>query len=449
MIDIAFYAGAALIGLVACLIPVEDKVATSKLGYDLDGLEGNDGLMLSKGTKLKSNACYEHIGIIGPTGAGKTTSMIIPNLLNPDLINCSIVVSDPKGELYEKTSVFQKSHGREPILFEPLAGDKICYNPLAECKDITEVRSLAECILTNGALALEIASGKKSGGMEWIQMSVPLLTASMLYCRDKGEPYNNIVSAFNLIVNASSPIELDILFSQAKEDVQKQFKIFNASLESPKTMSCIKVTLLSNMQLFTDPKIMKSTRKTDFTAKHLREKPTVLYVSYPERESNYLSPFSSIFYSQLINKTMDYYTDESLPIFFLWDEFANIGQLQGFAQNIATARSRKLSFVICLQSLTQLKQLYGDDNALSILNNLKTKVVYPAIADIYSLNYFSDLCGWKEIKVNNKPERKKLLEPDEIRRLGKEDVLVIAHNKYPVIDGQEIYYKSKRYTKYL
>jgi type IV secretion system protein VirD4 len=42
--------------------------------------------------------------------------------------------------------------------------------------------------------------------------------------------------------------------------------------------------------------------------------------------------------------------------------------------------------------------------------------------------------------------KRKLLDHDEVRRLGDDKILIIAHNKQPVIDDQNIYYKNYEYT---
>jgi type IV secretion system protein VirD4 len=378
------------------------KLATSKMGNCKDkyltGLTGDDGIILTKNIQLNEKACYEHIGVIGPTGSGKTTSIFFPNLLSNNL-HGSVVVMDPKGELYRKTAKYQKSIGRETLLFAPLEPDiSLKYNPLEQCKDAEEVMELGQNLLMNGALALEIKTGKAAGGMEWIQMATPLFVAALLYCRDLGRPFNTIDNALQLVINNDAD-ELDRIFRDAHAEAKTQYRIFKTCIESPRTMSSIKITLTTNLELFTDSKLSKSISRSDFSPEQLRGKPTCLYIMYPERKANYLSPFTACFFSQFIDRVIDSYKDDSLPVYFLWDEFANCGQLSNFSQNIATVRSRKMSFLICLQSITQLSQLYGRDNSLSILNNLKTKVILPGLTDSATVNFVSELCGYTEVNT--------------------------------------------------
>ncbi|MBU5486448.1 type IV secretory system conjugative DNA transfer family protein [Clostridium sp. MSJ-11] len=419
-----------------------NKLGTAEIGKDLGKYKGTDGIILSKNHTLSQKASQEHICIIAPSGEGKTTSLFIPNLLNENLKG-SIIVPDPKGELYELTHKFQSKY-RKVILYKPLESG-IGYNPLKNCRTDREVMQLAQNLLINGALTLEIQTGKQASGIEWLQMGQSLLTAALLYVKDK--PLASISTALRLIISTSVE-QLDEIFSTSKPNVVEQYNIFKSCLESPKTMSSIKITLGSNLQLFTDN---LNIRTNDFTPEDLRKEPTILYISYPENKSAYLSPLMACIYSQLIDRLIDTYAKDSFPVWLLFDEFANIGQLSNFTQNIATARSRKMPFMLCLQSITQLQQLYGEKNALSILNNCKTKVVLPSLTDTETLDYLSKLCGEEEIKITQEDSKiktkKSLFTPDEIRRIVDEKLLILAGNKSPIIDTQNIYYKQQKYLE--
>lgn len=439
----------------------------------LTGLTGKDGFIISKNIQLSEKACYEHILVVGPTGAGKSTTLFFPTLLSNVLPqNSSIIICDPKGELYKKTAWYQRQLGREPILFAPLDPQhSLKYNPLEQCRDVTEVRELAQSLLMNGSLAVEIATGRKSNDVVWINMAQPLWTALLLYCKEKGRPMNTISEAFKLLINHDEE-ELDAILSNASEDVQMQYKIFQSAQGAQAAIGSIKITLTTNIQVMTDPYLIETTRNSEFNPEILRHKPTALYIMYPEAKANYVSPFMACFYSQLINRIIEEFEEDNpkyLPVFVLFDEFCNIGMLNNFSQNIATIRSRKISCTICLQSITQLYQLYGKANALSILNNSKVKLIMPGLSDLESLNYASSLCGFKKETIASYSEsssishgrestnssssswsysvqRVKRYEPDEIRTLPDKTTLIIAHNKKPLEDAQNIYYEQKKYT---
>lgn len=439
-----------------------DKVGTSELGTisDLEGLIGDDGLVLSRTIRLNLKTCFEGVNILGPTGSGKTSTMFFPNLLENNLPPSSLVVSDPKGELYNLTAWYQKNVcGREPILFSPLQPENSYkYNLLENCSDPTEVMQLGSNLLLNGSLAAEIATGKKSGGVEWIEMATPLFTASLLYCWEQGRPLNTIEIAFKLILDNDSD-DIELLFNSGSEDVRNQYSIFKAVAGANNTIAGIKITMATNLKLFTDKKLNETLMYGEFRPEDLRKKPICLYVMYPERKATYLSPFTSCFFSQLMDKTIDFYTESSLPVIYFWDEFANLGQLANMSVNAATVRSRKIGLVVCLQSITQLMQIYGNYNSKAILNNLKTKIILPGLSDPETLSYISELSGTTEINTISMSEsdkktsksyskaRKRLLDTDEVRRLKGDQLLLIMHNRQPIISSQNHYYTQDKYTK--
>ncbi len=437
-----------------------DKQANAEIKgiKELKNFIGNDGLKVSKAFQLKEKMDFEGCCIIAPTGAGKTTGYFYPNLLS-NKIKGSVVVIDPKGELYRDTANYQeKVCGRRVIRFSPLEpGISERYNLLEQCNDTTEVCQLASTLLLNGALSVELMSGKKTGGVEWIQMAEPLLAAALLYVRDLGKPYNTIENAFELVISLK-PKELKALLGKCEnKDVVTQFRIFQCAGGSERTIGSIKVTLATNMKLFTDKNINTVGSYTTFNAKQFRKEPTILYLTFPERKSIYLAPFVAPFFTQFIDKLLESYTRNSLPVHFLMDEFANIGMINNMSVHAATVRSRKISLSICLQSITQLQQVYGKDNAQAILNNLKTKIILPSLNDLDTLNYISNLCGNTEIKTKSKSinkdnttisystSTKKLLNIDEIRCLEDNKILILMHNRQPVVDNQDVYYKNKEY----
>lgn len=420
------------------------KLGTARVGKSLGKYEGKNGIVLSKNHQLDEKYCFENIGVIAPPGEHKTTSLIITNLLN-ETLKGSLFIPDPKGELFLKTSKFQSKY-RKVIKYEPM-GKGPGYNPLVNCRNDMEVMQLAQNLLINGALTLEIQTGKQASGVEWLQMSQSLLAAALLFVKTKS--FNNIPAALKILMSTDAE-ELDILFSNAADNVKTQYNIFKSCLESPKTMGSIKITCGSSLSLFTDESL--NIINNDFTPEDLRKEPIALYVSYPENKSAYLSPLMACIYSQIIDRLIDTYEEEkSFPIYCIFDEFTNIGQISNMVQNISTARFRKMCFLLCFQSFTQLEQLYGAKNALSILNCCKTLVILPALKDIRTSEYVSKICGETEITIKQEKKRlktkKMLFTADEVRRLDDGKVLLIVGNKNPIIDEQNVYFKQEKYLK--
>jgi type IV secretion system protein VirD4 len=350
-------------------------------------------------------------------------------------------VPDPKGELFKLTASYQKSIGRKVIQYKPLEKKKQ-YNPLKECRSELEVKQLSQNLLINGALAFEINTGKKAQGIEWLLMASNLLNAALLYMY----PTGTIKEAVRLILTKDN-LELEDLFMASKSSVIEQYLSFKTSLESPKTAASIKSTMVSYLQVFLDDLAID---KSDFNFKRFREKETIVYITYPENKSIYLSPLMACIYSQVVDHLIDDYEEDSLPVWILADEFCNLGQWNNFNINMATAGSRKVNFVLCLQSIIQLKQIYGD-NYLSILNNCNNKIILPGISELETLRWIMELCGVTQINVQEEKREykttKKLFEMSEVRRIGTGKLMILISNRQPIIDNQNIYYKQNKYLE--
>lgn len=420
--------------------------------------KGNDGLILSKNIQLKEKFDYEGVSVFGSTGSGKTSKLFFTNLLINN-IRGSIVVTDPKGELFEKTSKYQQDICKRKVykidFSNPSYSDK--YNLLENCNDTQEVLQLASSLLVNGSLALELQTGKKSGGIEWVQMAEPLLASALLYTKELKYPYNNVEFAFQLILTLNTD-QLLLLFQNSKNiEAMTQFNIFMQVAGADRTEGSIKITLATNMKAFTDKKINQINSKTTLDINQFRKQESILYINYPERKSSYYSPYVAPFFNSIIDRLLDSHTSNSLSIHMMFDEFGNIGMLNNMSSNLATSRSREISFMICLQSISQLNQIYGQYNTKSILNNLKSKILLPGASDLDTINYISSLCGNIEINTQSKSKsdnkesinysktKRKMFEDGELRTLNDNDALIVLSNKQPILDEVEMYFEHDRY----
>lgn len=437
----------------------KEKLANNELKdfKELKSLLGENGLNISKNIRLNDKYSYEGICLIGTTGSYKTSTLFMNNLLENKLRG-SFVITDPKGELFEKTSYYQKVTCKRKIYKIDLINSDYSekYNLLEGCKNTEEVLQLASSLLINGALSIELISGKKAGGIEWLQMAEPLLASVLIYTKSLKKPFNTIEFALNLLISLSSDNLEKLLLGSNILDCITQYNIFKQVGGADRTEGSIKITLTTNTKLFTDRNVNKINGDTTFSIENFRNEESILYIIYPERKSSYLAPYIAPLFSQIIDKLLDNYYIDSLPIHVFFDEFANIGMLNNMSVNASTVRSRKINLTICLQSLSQLFQVYGEKNSKSILNNLKTKLILPGNSDTDTLNYISTICGNCEINTKNisvskgnqsyslNKVKRKLFEDGELRTLNDRNILVITNNKMPVIDVIEPYFESSR-----
>lgn len=104
------------------LIKQEKKLGDVQVCVDVD---------TKKPVVLKYKDRFLHMLILGPTGSGKTSQVIIP-MINQDMQNpeCGITVLEPKGDLAEKVYAMAECYGRKAIYFNPILPNCPYFNPL-------------------------------------------------------------------------------------------------------------------------------------------------------------------------------------------------------------------------------------------------------------------------------------------------------------------------------
>jgi len=82
----------------------------------------------------------------------------------------------------------------------------------------------------------------------------------------------------------------------------------------------------------------------------------------------------------------------------------------------STAASHNIQLISIFHDIAQARTRYRDQ-ALTVTNNHRARMLLSGVADIYTLRYFSDLVGDEEVKNRSDPDapvrRRPLAPPDE------------------------------------
>ena len=181
------------------------------------------------GYKHKHNT---NILIVGGSGAGKTRTYGVPNVLE---CACSMVITDPKSEILRKTGNLLKQKGYEVLVFDLInPAASFCYNPFVYVHDDREVLTLIENLIQNTT-----PSHSKSSDPFWEKSETALLQALMLYLLHEAPPEEQNFSMVMEMIAAAEVHEdddnyqspLDILFERLEmrdpdSIACKQYRIF-------------------------------------------------------------------------------------------------------------------------------------------------------------------------------------------------------------------------------
>jgi type IV secretory pathway TraG/TraD family ATPase VirD4 len=125
------------------------------------------------------------------------------------------------------------------------------------------------------------------------------------------------------------------------------------------------------------------------------------------------------------------------------DEMANFARIPRLASYVSTGPGQGIQTLLCLHDLAQLESLYGYDEARTIWNNCRARLLLPGQGDLKTLEQFSRSIGnetahyqsrsWSSRGAESKSEArvaKPLCSPDALRR--QKDAVFVYANAPPI-----------------
>lgn len=405
------------------------------------------------GYKHKHNT---NILIVGGSGAGKTRTYGVPNVLE---CACSMVITDPKSEILRKTGNLLKQKGYEVIVFDLInPATSFCYNPFVYVHDDREVLTLIENLIQNTT-----PSHSKSSDPFWEKSETALLQALMLYLLHEAPAEEQNFSMVMEMIAAAEVHEdddnyqspLDILFERLEmrepdSIACKQYRIFKQA--AGKTAKSILVSVGVRLAAFNLSSIAKLTMTDELHLQELGERKIALFCCIPDSDKS-LNYLVGIIYTQLI-QTLYRQADRvhkgrlPVPVHCLMDEYANISLPKDtFLSALATMRSRAIFCSIIVQNMAQLKAMYKDD--WESLVGLCDEFLYLGGTEKETHKYVSELLGKETISttsynqskgrsgsysINHQQSGRDLMTPDEVRLLDNSKCILFIRGERPVVD---------------
>ena len=394
----------------------------------------------------------KHIAICGASGTMKSRA-IIRNALFQALKNDeSVVIADPKADLYRDTAEMFRANGYEVKVFNLVSpANSDSWNCMSDLGGDT----LLAQVLTNVIIG-NTSSGK--GDHFWDNGEGNLLKALVLYVTldpDKTPEDKNLPAVYRLLTQ-NSENELTKMFARLPMDhpAKAPFNLFAQSSETVR--SGIILGLGTRLQVMQNKAVQSITARSDIDLTAPGRKKCAYYLILSDQDTT-MAFLSSLFFSFLMIK-LTRYADTckggrcTVPVNLILDEFNNIGKLGGaadgsdFTRFLSVCRSRDIRVMLAVQSLGQLQNRYPNNLWAEIIGNMDIQLML-GCTDEVSAKYFSNRCGEMSIEVNTTmtmrrtitiaqiiPQyrhvegmgRRKLLTPDEVLRIPNEQLLCIV-----------------------
>ena len=411
-------------------------------------------------TRLNSN-----LAVYGASGSMKTRSFCMNRILQGVSRGESLVICDPKSELYEKSSEYLRNKGYTVRVFNlvnPENSDS--WNCLCEVEGQELMAQLfVDVIIKN-------TTGGGKGDHFWDSAEMNLLKALVLYV-DKGyPPENRNMGQVYQLITLNSETALNSLFEvlPINHPAKAPYSLFKQASDSVR--SGVIIGLGSRLQVFQAELIKKITARDEIDLELLGQKPCAYFLVTSDQDSTF-DFLASLFLSFVFIKLVRY-ADKNceggrlpVPVHVLGEELTACGTIPDLSRRLSVIRSRNISMSCVFQNLAGLQNRYPLNLWQEILGNCDVQL-FLGCTDPLTAEFVSSRTGLASVAVSSKskqlgtwrisnytPEyretsgvgKRPVLTPDEVLRLPIDEALVIIRGKKTLKVDKMDYSKHPEY----
>lgn len=404
-----------------------------------------DGQVVCIPEKTRFNG---NLAVYGASGSKKTRAFCVNMILQCAASKTSLIICDPKSELYEKTSEYLRSRGYTVKVFNlvtPSASDS--WNCLSEIQGQELMAQLfCDVIIKN--------TGSERGDHFWDNAELNLLKALVLYVERSYPPEKRNIGEVYQLLSMSSEKELNALFDvlPISHPAKAPYSIFKQSSESVR--GGVIVGLGSRLQVFQNQDIRNITGHNEIDLELPGKELCAYYCITSDQDSTFdflSSLFLSFIFIRLVRYADQYCPGGELPVpvHVLGEELCACGVIPDLSRKISVIRSRRISMSCVFQNLAGLQNRYPYNQWQEILGNCDVQL-FLGCTDALTADFISQRTGEASIAVTSKakqlgtwrvsnytPEyretsgvgRRKLMTMDEVLRMDVDRALVIIRGK--------------------
>jgi type IV secretion system protein VirD4 len=441
------------------------RFATSR-EIEQAGLREKHGLLLAQTNgKLLAFGGAEHVIVYAPTRSGKGVGVVIPNLLS---WTDSVVVLDVKKENFVKTAGFRAAHGQEVHLFDPFDSQSRTarYNPLSAVRldpadlydDLQRIAGMlfppdprSDPFWTEAARSAFIAIGGYVAETPPLPFTIGEILRQLTAASDVKAHFEDVMSA-----RQSGPDQLSPPCVAALND-------FLAASEN--TLQSVRKTVTARLGLWLNPRIDAATSASDFDLSKLRAQAISIYLAVTPDNLDRLAPLINLFFQQVVDlnarELPEHNPALSRQLLLLLDEFPSLGHLGVLAKSVAFVAGYGIRLLTVLQSPSQLRAIYGADDAKNFLTNHAVEIVFTPKEHDVAVE-LSERFGTQtvEAKSLSRPwgfsnrsrsetvsdHRRPLMLPQELKLVPKSKAFVLMAGVPPIFADKLVYHEDRRFT---
>ena len=408
------------------------------------GMLDNKAVCIPENPHINGN-----LAVYGSSGSMKTRSFCMNRILQAAVRGESLIISDPKSELYEKSSEYLRDQGYCVKVFNlvnPENSDS--WNCLSE----VEGQELMAQLFVDVIIKNTINNGK--GDHFWDSCEMNLLKALVLYVDQSYAEQNRNIGEVYRLLTLSGESDLDSLFENLPptHPAKAPYSLYKQASDTVR--SGVIIGLGSRLQVFQSELIKKITTRDEIDLELPGQERCAYFLVTSDQDSTFdflASLFLSFCFIKLVR-----YADKNceggklpVPVHVLGEELTACGTIPDLSRRLSVIRSRNISMSCVFQNLAGLQNRYPLNLWQEILGNCDAQL-FLGCTDELTAEFISSRTGLASVSVSSKSKRlgtwrisnytpeyretsgvgkRPVLTPDEVLRLPIKQALVIIRGQ--------------------
>lgn len=397
------------------------------------------GFSVTGRRNLNTKISHQNFYVQAPTGAGKTTCVILPSLYT---MTGSFVVHDPSGEIEKMSSGYLKEKGYEVKVINFSRPEISCgFNPFAKSTSATLIHKTAHTLVSSSL-------GDNAKDPFWNIAATGLVSNMIWGVSFLEEKYRTPYAALQLLnlLSTAPKSVLHFFKTHANDAVWSDFSAFMSGEERVK--SSVIATARAALQIFSDAEgVGKITAFDTLNMEDFRKKKCVLYIQTATTDQKFYAVLTALLFDSFFTYVLSRIPEkDDQDIFFLIDEAAF--KIPGLPQFVVNGRKYKSGSAIIVQDFNQLVRTYSKQEAEVIRENCYSKLYFPGSGQ-ETTQHLENVLGKTEVTdEDGKKKIMPLLPAASIRTLKSDQAILLCGNVRPILAQLHPFYNNPTYRRY-
>ena len=397
--------------------------------------------LINNGQEMWVDNGENHTLVIGATASGKTTAVVNPLIQALAKHGESMILTDPKGELYRDHSEMLRNKGYNVIVLNfrsPNLGN--AWNPLTLPYQLHKAGNTDKATELLDDVASNILYDPNNKGEPfWEKSSADYFSGLALGLFEDAEERQIQLNTISYMSTVGEE-------KFATSDYIKEYFLLKGESSSPyvfaantinapnETKGGILSVFRQKIRLFASrEQLSEMLSYSDFNMRDIGKQKTAVFMIIHDEKTTYHA-LATIFIKQCYETLIDVAQENGgkLPFKtnFILDEFANMPPLKDVTTMVTAARSRLIRFTFIIQNFAQLNDVYGKEDAETIRSNCGN-LVYLITTELAALEEISKLCGEVKSKEKDKTSSTPLITVSDLQKLKMNEVVILRARMSP------------------